>query len=787
MKGKRFLCGVLTAFTLLTGCAKGTAEDVLGETSISETENEQTKGTLPLEEFFWQTGEYGAFDKFTDGEPIYISDYMGDVMGTADFSYDYESKFSDYYDNVLYTIRCYSIRENGQSSSRLFMDVFDLMGKVRKTKEADFSNLFGDGKITYPNSFQVLSDKEIMITADYRDEEVAVTKHLAIYMDYDFNVLRTVDIFPVVEQMDMVPEPGWAFQGTVIGDNMGNIYVCNDELPIVNVVDEAGMIICTMEVTDAPSVPATFSMMSPEGIPIFEVSDVKNRKNTLFWYDDSVGSMRHMTETNYEMVDSRCMNQYGQIYYLYGREVIRWNAESGAKEKVFNLAENGLGDNLALQKLFVDEEGSFYLLDHTESPSSLFRFTQDKLIDTASITFENLYGLNEYISGCAAEFSRKNPNCNISFNFENDPQQMEPNRTRVMADIMNGKGPDILLVRRSDMLLLQEKDALADLSSCINGDMRDNIFPAILRAGEVDGKLVGLTESFSISTMLVRNDIWSKDSWSIDDVLKLAESESYGSLFIFPWSKNSKSKFLFSRLVSADLEYSPFIDWNEGVCDFDNALFRECVEVCKQYHRDDKPESNYYNMEEIEKEQMKALKEREVLAIETSIGSLYEFSKKMDMAGDDCHYVGFPTEGESGNQFSFGGFLVVNKNSEHYDEIKEFLQFAFSKEKQRKMGTSTVRKDVLESNIIYPDWTDGPEFAIGGGRYEPLASKEDGTPYLEEYYAFIDSCVAEPDQMSGVSDIIDEEIAQYFDVQYDLDKVIDIIESRVQLYLDERS
>ena len=65
MKGKRFLCGVLTAFTLLTGCAKGTAEDVLGKTSISETENEQTKGTLPLEEFFWQSGEYGETKKMT--------------------------------------------------------------------------------------------------------------------------------------------------------------------------------------------------------------------------------------------------------------------------------------------------------------------------------------------------------------------------------------------------------------------------------------------------------------------------------------------------------------------------------------------------------------------------------------------------------------------------------------------------------------------------------------------------------------------------------------------------
>lgn len=786
MKGKRFLCGVLTAFTLLTGCAKGTAEDVLGKTSISETENEQTKGTLPLEEFFWQTGEYGTSDKYTKGESIYISDYMGDVMGTADFSYDYESVLSDYYDNKLYSIRSYSIIEEGKRTNRLFVDEFDLKEKVRSSKELDFSNLLGDGRRTYPNSFQVLSDKEMLIMADYRNEEMAVTEYLAIYMDHEFNVLRTVDILPVLEQMDMVPEPGWAFQGIIIGDKNGNIYVCSDELPIVNVVDKNGAVKCTMEVTDAPSVQATFAMISPEGIPIFEVSDLKNRKNTLFWYDDSTDSMKIMTETNYEMIDYRCMNQYGQIYYLYGGEVIRWDAVSGVKERVFHLRENGMGDNPSLLSIFTDEEGSFYLLDNAESPSSLFRFTKEKLADTASITFENLYSMNEYISGCAAEFSRKNPGCNISFNFCNVPQQMNDNRTRVMADIMNGKGPDILMVNQSDMLLLQEKGALADLSSCISDDMRESIFPAILRAGKVDGELVGFTESFSISTMLVRNDVWKEDSWSMENVLKLAKEGKTETLFVYPWSKNSKSGYLFNKLVLEDLEHSPFINWEEGVCDFDNALFRECVEVCKQYHKENNPESNYFNMEEINNEQMKALKAGEVLAIETYIDGLYEFSKRIEMAGDECHYVGYPTVGDSGNLISFGGFIVVNKKSEHYEEIKEFLQFVYSKEKQRKVGTSTVRKDVLEANIIYPDWTDGPEFTVGGGRYEPLACKEDGTPYLEEYYAFIESCVVVPDYLSQVSDIIEEEMAQYFEGKCVLEKAIDIIESRVQLYLDER-
>lgn len=787
MKGKRFLCGVLTAFTLLTGCAKGTAEDVLGKTSISETENEQTKGTLPLEEFFWQSGEYGETEKMTSGDPIYINDYMGNILGIPDFDYQIEMRESDYYHDVLYSLRSYSIVGEEKVDYKFFIDTFDIKQKELHTKELDFSNLLGDGRICYPDKFQVLSENEFMVTVDFRDEEGILNEVKVVYLNQDFKMTKAVDIFPVIEQMDMVPDPFFAFQGTVKTDNAGNIYVCSDSLPIVNVVDDTGSVICNMEVLNASSEPAMFSMMTHDQIPIFEVADMKNRKNTLFWYDNDSGSMKIMTETNYEGVTGRCMNRYGEIYYLYGRDIVRWNAKSGVKEKVFSLAENGIGTNSAWQKIFVDSQGEFYLMDNTEDPSSLYAFSKVKEVEATSITIENIYGYDEYIGACAAEFSRKNPGCEISYHFVQDWDDRQANKTRALADMMNGKGPDMLLVDRADMLLLQEKGVLAELTDCINEDMRNNIFPAALRAGKIEEKQFGFTDSLYVSTVFVNNEVWSEDKWEITDVLQLVK-ENEGTLeelFSDEWAWSASGLSLFNTLVLADLEHSPFIDWESGKCDFDNTLFRQCMELCKFYQIKD-VRNDMVNRNEKWRKGIKALEERKVLAMPAFIGDFRDFSEIMALAEEGCHYVGFPTQGQSGNQLEYDSFIVVNKNTEHYEKIKEFIQFSFTKEKQRKAGVATVRKDVLESYVIYPDWTNVPEFTLGGGVYFPLACKKDGTAFLEEYFELIESSEASPDHVSRVKDIIFEEAEQYFEEQYSLDKVIGIIESRVQLYLDER-
>ena len=88
---------------------------------------------------------------------------------------------------------------------------------------------------------------------------------------------------------------------------------------------------------------------------------------------------------------------------------------------------------------------------------------------------------------------------------------------------------------------------------------------------------------------------------------------------------------------------------------------------------------------------------------------------------------------------------------------------------------------------MIPDWGLGPQFNKGEGTYVLLAGKPDGTSYVEEYIAFLDSCIPSPVEDKIIASIVLEEAQPYFSGDKNIDTVIGIIQSRVQLYLDENS
>ena len=64
-------------------------------------------------------------------------------------------------------------------------------------------------------------------------------------------------------------------------------------------------------------------------------------------------------------------------------------------------------------------------------------------------------------------------------------------------------------------------------------------------------------------------------------------------------------------------------------------------------------------------------------------------------------------------------------------------------------------------------------------------SRPDGTSYLPEYLAFMDSCRLSTGLTDPIVDIIWEEAEAFFAEDKDVQKVADIIQSRVQTYLNE--
>lgn len=775
MRCRTFILGIFLMLLFFSGCAKHTG----GEEAVTDM---KPTDTSVREVFSWQTEEFGIVGEDTVGKQIYINDYMSNVIGTSDFSNDFEEKLKSVYGDCLYTWRNYYISQEEGLSVRYFLDIYNYKEKTLETREILYEKILKEGKIAVPRTFQVLDENQFVLTIHYNNEENLLSESYVLYMDNQGNVTETVDIYPIVSQLNLIPEPSFRFQGTVLADNRGYIYVCSYAHTNVTVADKTGTVIATMKPRAPEENGVKHVLTSPEGIPIFEVSDYKAGKNTLFYYDDVTNDMKIMTQTGWDTDASKCMNQYGEIFYIKDDYLMRWNAKAGTKERVFNLRDSAIGTNTYWQTLFTDTKGTVYLLDNTVAPEYLYRFSETPIAITNSIKIENISYHNSYISGCAAEFSRFNPGCDMI--YHNDSS--EANRTRVIADMVAGNGPDILIVDRADMMTLYEKGALTDMEAFINEDMKENIFPALLRAGEIDGTQIAFVTSFSVMTMFVNSDIWNQDSWTIEELvgyIRENEKKLEEPLKHELWSYMRASNLL-DFIALSDLQDSPFIDWENKTCDFDSELFRQVMELCKKYHQENKNVS--FNGKSLKKA-LEAVNNNTSVALVANVYNFKDFSDLMSYVGEDCYAIGMPTESQNGNFFIVeDGFIVVNKNSEQGEYIGKFLQFCFTKEKQRAMGVETIRKDVLETYVILPDWSDSPEFSLGGGKFDLIAGKEDGTSYLEEYFAFIDKCRAEPAHVSVVSDIISEEAEQYFNGQYDLDKVIDIIESRVQLYLDER-
>lgn len=83
--------------------------------------------------------------------------------------------------------------------------------------------------------------------------------------------------------------------------------------------------------------------------------------------------------------------------------------------------------------------------------------------------------------------------------------------------------------------------------------------------------------------------------------------------------------------------------------------------------------------------------------------------------------------------------------------------------------------DILEKQELWASW-----------RGQELCIKEDGSTILEDYIALLENCVPYPGTYETIESIVWEEAAAYVSGDKSAAEVARIVDSRVQLYLDER-
>lgn len=499
----------------------------------------------------------------------------------------------------------------------------------------------------------------------------------------------------------------------------------------------------------------------------------------LVWFDVAAGQARTLADLGRERVKQLYGMQGNCLYYEGDSGIVRWNVASGERQLVFRFAENSIFDMSQQYRTmlllregkapvlrnwgWVDDEEDDWLVVLSEEPEEL----------SGAVRVVSLIETSDRVTNCTALVTRRNRN--YVFTFEDSGRKSKEDfRTQIIAELMAGNGPDILYVDREDMELFQKRGLLMDLRPLITEKTLDKVMPGVIELGTADGTLVGMASGVSARSLLIGEDVWSGDSWTLDDVLDLMKSGVLENRILM----NGRTSYYYPlavvrTLVDYNLENSFLIDWDKRESHFDDERFIRLLEYAGRYDNgdfegpwDDRAAGGGSLMVEVN-----------LWAIRYS----YDFQGTREAEGS--HYVGFPTESGNGNYLDADGLLVVNRNADNLEAVSAFLEELLGNKIQ---GLDSFSNDSIPvtyfptEDIKYDDETG--EASWNG---EKLTVFEDGTTSLHEANAFLAQCVPSPRTYEDLEKIIFEELSAYFVQDRTAKDTAKIIDSRVQLYLDE--
>ena len=445
-----------------------------------------------------------------------------------------------------------------------------------------------------------------------------------------------------------------------------------------------------------------------------------------------------------------------RLYYRTDEGIVCCDTAAGSQELLFSLKEIGFDLN----------SWSYLLLAQGEEPEVLIfdiyeglRITLGREAPQPGPALQAISLLGAYDPGRegAAVASRRS----ALYDYTWESYQEESDRSRILAQLTAGEGPDILYLSPQDMELLGEKGALLDLRELISQETLDSLFPAAVGIGTREGKLWGIPDEFYVYSMVTTRSIWPEDTWTLSDFLDLAENTPD---LVGLESSYAGAYYLFWRLICLDLMHSPFIDWEKGESLFEDEEFVRFLRIIKEKGETPDSDDPY--------QYGKWLREGKTLCYDEWIYALGEHSSLLKQFGSDAFMVGYPTETGNGSFGASYGVFAVSRNCSDREAATVYLETLLSESVQSKKGNNNHSVlAVRRQNWVIRDNQSPEEQA----RRENLMKDE----------AFLETCVPLQNPPQELDDIISQEVSEYLAGDTSAEEAARIIDNRVQLYLDE--
>ena len=517
------------------------------------------------------------------------------------------------------------------------------------------------------------------------------------------------------------------------------------------------------------------------------------------------------------------------FYYAYNNNIYGYAAKTDTKEKLVDwLACDVDTNNMTGFSMLSDSRVAALMQDWNTDPTTyqlivLHRVDASEIKEKKVLTLACMY-LDWNLRSMIVEYNKTNDEYRINvvdYSEYATDDDYNAGVTKLTTEIISGSVPDIFLTSNLPIDKYAAKGVIADLNTFMdggNGLSRDYFVPQVMSALEKDGKLYELPTSFSVQTAYALSSIASQyDTWNVAAVQDaMTQLQEGATVFSNGWTKNMALSNCLSRNLSA------FVDWTTGKCEFDSKAFQQLLAFCNSFPAETSDGDGaiaYASSADIAVDD--AMWDSDATRITngkqlmSTIG-MYSFDSyiwNVYAIRDKITFTGYPTEDGSGSSFELQMPMAISSVTKYPDAAWDFVcsiikkmntidednyyygfpisQAAFDAE----MTDIMTEQYQLDENGEQVDWDgDGePDKAIRGS-YETM---ENGETVYKDVYALtqedidqilgvINSTRSVYDYDQEILDIITDEVAAYFAGDKDVQTTASMIQSRVNLYVQEQ-
>ena len=527
------------------------------------------------------------------------------------------------------------------------------------------------------------------------------------------------------------------------------------------------------------------------------------------------------------------------IYYDYNGNIYGYKFDTDTKDKVIDWIECDINSNnlnsysilpdgrvIAFENSYDDgmEKNTMQLIVMT-------RVDAASVVNKTVLTFACMY-LDWNMRDAIVKFNRASNTHRIvvrDYSEYNTDDDYTAGIQKLNTEMLSGKLPDMIDINTYSMPIEQyaAKGFLTDLYELIDADpdmSRESFVQPVLKALEsADGKLYQLPQTFAVDTAIALDKVVGEyDTWNLaavkDAMTKLQDGATVFDVYC------TKSDIL-STCISHNID--AFVDWENGAAHFDSDEFKALLEFANSF-----PDT--YDWENADEEDQDSAQNRmnagKQLMSSFYVSSLEDILYQLTGYNGKVKFVGYPSEdGTSNHAFQIDGAIAISSTcadkTAAWNFMKQFLneeyqssyniwsfpinQAAFDA-KLKEMMTEEYQTDDNGNPIRIPKvtyYTDGngtmTGYSTGNGGVAVMQASADGSVEMgengevnvyamtqeqaDEILGLINATTAVYGYDESIMGIITDEAAPYFAGEKSLDDTVNMIQSRVNLYVAEQS